>query len=148
MLKPGDAAPDFSLKDQDGRTVRLSDQKGHPVLLYFYPKADTPGCTTQACSIRDADLAGNGLIAFGVSPDEPESQKRFDSKYRLGFPLLSDPDHAVAESYGAWGERNRQGTITVGIIRSSFLIEAGKIRQAWYGVSPADTVPNALAELG
>lgn len=143
-LKTGDKAPQFALKDQEGKTVRLADYRGRKLLLYFYPRADTPGCTRQACSIRDSApaLAAAGLAAVGISPDEPGAQSKFDRKFGLGFPLLSDPDHAAAEAYGAWGEKS------MGIIRSSFLVdENGKIAAAWYKVSPEDTVPNALAAL-
>lgn len=146
QLQPGDNAPQFVLSDQNGVTVKLSDFNGKKILLYFYPKADTPGCTKQSCSIRDAlpDLAGLGIDALGISPDKPDKQKKFDGKYGLGFPLLSDPDHAVAESYGAWGEKSMYGKKYDGIIRSSFLIdETGTVIQAWYKVKPLDTVPNA-----
>ena len=142
-LGKGEKAPSFSLQDQDGKTVRLGDYKGRKLLLYFYPKADTPGCTTQACSIRDAmpDLKSLGIAVVGISPDEPKAQKKFADKYKLSFPLLSDPQHATAETYGAWGENQ-------GILRSSFLVdEAGKILQAWYKVSPANTVPLAKEAL-
>ncbi len=147
-LEVGDKAPEFALKDQAGGIVRLSDYKGRRLLLYFYPRADTPGCTTQACSIRDSapKLAAAGLAAVGISPDEPQVQSAFDRKFGLGFPLLSDPDHAIAEAYGAWGERSMYGRKSMGIIRSSFLIdENGKIAAAWYKVKPEDTVPEALA---
>jgi len=150
MLKAGDRAPDFALEDQNGEVVRLSDYKGKKLLLYFYPKADTPGCTTQACSIRDssADLTKRDVAALGISPDMPKAQKKFDDKYGLDFPLLSDPDHKVADAYGAWGEKSMYGKKYDGIIRSSFLIdEKGKVLQAWYKVSPADTVPSALEAL-
>ena len=146
-LKPGDRAPDFALQDQEGRTVRLSDYRGRKLLLYFYPKADTPGCTTQACSIRDSGdrLRDASIAAVGISPDQPSAQKRFDQKYALGFPLLSDASHAVAEAYGAWGEKNSNGRTVMGIIRTSFLIdEEGKVREAWYKVKPEDTVPNVV----
>ncbi len=151
QLKAGDPAPAFTLKDQDGRDVSLADFKARKVLLYFYPKADTPGCTAQACSIRDAmeELAEVGAVAVGISPDQPSKQKKFDDKYGLGFPLLSDPDHAVAEAYGAWGEKSMYGKSYQGIIRSSFLIdETGRILQASYKVKPQDTVPNARKTLG
>src|SRR5437879_3267475 len=110
-LQPGDPAPGFALPDQHGKTVRLSDLRGRRVVLYFYPKADTPGCTTQACSLRDArpDLERAEAVVLGISPDKPSAQARFDEKYTLGFPLLSDPDHATAEAYGAWGERSMYG---------------------------------------
>jgi len=145
-LKTGDQAPSFSLVDQNGRVVSLAEFRGTRLLLYFYPKADTPGCTRQACSARDAaeHLQESGAAAAGISPDKPDRQKKFDQKYNLGFPLLSDPDHKVAEAYGVWGEKSRQGKTYEGIIRSSFLIdEHGSILQANYGVKPEDTVPKA-----
>jgi len=149
-LKPGSSAPDFALVDQNGKTVRLGDFKGRKLLLYFYPKADTPGCTTQACSVRDsaADLTKAGVAAVGVSPDPPADQKKFDTKYSLAFPLLSDTDHKVAKAYDVWGEKTLDGKKVQGIIRSAFLIdERGKILKTFYNVSPADTVPLALAAL-
>jgi peroxiredoxin Q/BCP len=149
-LKIGDKAPSFKLKDQNGKTVQLSDFKGKKVLLYFYPKADTPGCTKQACNVRDAapDLRVEGVAPLGISPDNPEKQKKFDEKYELGFPLLSDNDHAIAKSYGVWGEKKMYGKSYEGIIRSSFLIdEKGIILDAWYKVSPADTAPNVRKAL-
>ena len=145
-LKPGDIAPNFELDDQSGKKVKLSDFTGRKLLLYFYPKANTPGCTAQACSVRDAkdDLADMGVAALGISPDPPQQQKKFDEKYDLGFPLLADTDHKVADAYGVWGEKSMYGKKYEGIIRSSFLIdEAGKISQAWYKVSPKDTAPEA-----
>jgi len=145
-LKIGDKAPSFSLKDQDGKTVSLADFKGRKLLVYFYPKADTPGCTKQACSVRDAatELAEHNVAAVGISPDTPASQKKFDGKHHLGFPLLSDPDHEAAQAYGAWGKKSMYGKTYEGIIRSSFLIdEKGKIIQVSYKVKPEDTVPNA-----
>jgi len=150
MLEPGDPAPPFSLPDQTGATVSLSDFAGRKLLLYFYPEADTPGCTTQSCAVRDAreDLASLGVDVVGVSPDQPEAQSRFDEKFALGFPLLSDPDHAVADAYGVWGEKVNHGRTYMGIVRSSFLIgEDGRIERAWYKVAPADTVPNARKAL-
>jgi len=145
-LNVGDKAPAFSLLDQEGKLVSLSDFKGRKLLLYFYPKADTPGCTKQACSIRDAskELKKLGAAAVGISPNEPSRQKKFDDKYNLGFPLLSDPDNKVAKAYGAWGEKSMYGKKYEGIIRSSFVIDGqGKILQASYKVKPLDTVPNA-----
>ncbi len=150
MLKPGDPAPAFSLLDQEGRTVTLAEHRGRKVLVYFYPEADTPGCTTQSCAVRDAraDLATLGVDVFGISPDQPSAQAKFDQKFGLGFPLLSDPDHTVAEAYGVWGEKTNHGKTYMGIIRSSFLIdEDGSVQESWYKVSPADTVPNARAAL-
>ncbi len=149
-LKTGDEAPEFDLQDQNGKGVRLSDYRGKKVLVYFYPKADTSGCTKQACSIRDAepDLTGVGVAAIGISPDKPDKQKKFDDKYGLGFPLLSDENHEVAESYGAWGEKKMYGKTYEGVIRSSFLVdENGILMGVWYKVSPADTVPNAQKAL-
>mgnify|MGYP001238749206 FL=1 len=145
-LKVGDKAPGFSLEDQDGKTVSLADFKGRKLLIYFYPKADTPGCTKQACSVRDAatELAEHNVAAVGISPDAPAGQKKFDGKYHLGFPLLCDPDHKVAQAYGAWGKKSMYGKTYEGIIRSSFLIdEKGKIVQVSYKVKPEDTVPDA-----
>jgi peroxiredoxin Q/BCP len=148
--QPGDKAPEFALPDQDGNLVRLSEFRGQKLLVYFFPKADTPGCTVQSCSVRDAreDLALLDLTAVGISPDTPDRQKRFDRKYSLGFPLLSDPDHATAEAYGVWGEKKFAGRTYMGIIRSSFLIdEDGTILHTWYRVRPEETVPNARAAL-
>ncbi|HEY6568499.1 MAG TPA: thioredoxin-dependent thiol peroxidase [Actinomycetota bacterium] len=149
-LHAGDQAPAFTLKDQAGRDVSLSDFAGRHVLVYFYPKADTPGCTTQSCAIRDAreDLSGLGVDVLGISPDEPDAQSAFDEKFTLGFPLLSDPDHAVADAWGTWGEKSMYGNTYEGIIRSSFLVAGdGTIAEAWYKVAPKMTVPNALKAL-
>jgi peroxiredoxin Q/BCP len=148
-LEPGDKAPDFSLPDQDGTVRALSEFKGRPVLVYFYPRADTPGCTTQACGLRDiAGDVGDAAI-IGISPDKPPAQKRFDTKYSLGFPLLSDPDHAVAEAYDVWREKTMYGRTSMGILRSAFLIDGkGKVQEAWYKISPKDTPTNLLAALG
>jgi peroxiredoxin Q/BCP len=151
VLEIGDVAPPFSLLDQHGRTVRLEDLRGRKVLVYFYPEADTAGCTKQSCALRDhlQDLAQVKTEVLGISPDLPDKQLAFDEKYGLGFPLLSDPDHATAEAWGAWGTKTRGGTTFEDIIRSSFIVdEEGRIEQAWYAVKPEDTVPNALAALG
>jgi peroxiredoxin Q/BCP len=150
MLKPGDPSPSFSLLDQAGETVKLSDFAGRKLLVYFYPEADTPGCTTQSCAVRDArqDLSSLGVDVVGISPDEPEAQAKFDRKFGLGFPLLADMDHAVADAFGVWGEKTNYGKTYMGIIRSSFLIgEDGRIEHAWYKVAPKDTVPKARAAL-
>ena len=149
-LKPGDPAPPFELLDQRGTPVRLEDYRGKKLLVYFYPEADTPGCTVQSCDLRDhrQDLAGIGSEVVGISPDLPDKQLAFDEKFGLGFPLLSDPDHATAEAWGAWGEKVRKGKTYVGLIRSSFLVdEEGRIQSAWSPVTPEATVPNALAAL-
>jgi thioredoxin-dependent peroxiredoxin len=149
-LEPGDQAPAFTLPDQDSRPVSLDDFKGRKLLLYFYPADDTPGCTAEACQFND------NLHAFqtaevpvvGVSPDDAASHQRFRSKFGLRFTLLSDPDHAVAERYGAWGERNRYGRTIVGILRSTFLIdEEGKIERAWYNVKADGHAAKVLEEL-
>ena len=148
MLSTGDKAPAISLADQDGHTTKLTSFKGRRVLVYFYPKADTPGCTQQACGLRDiaSDIGDTAIL--GISPDKPAAQKRFDTKYGLGFPLLSDPEHAVAEAYGVWQEKSMYGRKYMGIERSAFLIdEKGKIEQAWYKVSPKDTPTNLLKAL-
>jgi peroxiredoxin Q/BCP len=149
-LRPGDEAPTFALLDQHGERLRLEDLRGHKVLVYFYPEADTPGCTTQSCDLRDhrQELTGLSVDVLGISPDLPEAQLAFDRKYGLGFPLLSDPDHATAAAWGAWGEKVREGRTTIGLIRSSFLVgENGRIEGVWSPVKPEDTVPNALAAL-
>jgi peroxiredoxin Q/BCP len=148
MLEPGNKAPDIDLTDQAGNRVRLKDFKGQKVLVYFYPKADTPGCTKQACGLRDVAGEVGDTAILGISPDPPKRQAKFDEKYGLGFPLLADEDHAVADAYGVWGERSMYGKKYMGIIRSAFLVdEKGRIAQAWYKVSPADTATNLLAAL-
>jgi peroxiredoxin Q/BCP len=149
-LSPGDRAPSFSLRDQNGKTVKLSNYTGKKLLVYFYPKAMTSGCTKQACDIRDhrQDLAELGVAVVGISPDEPEKQREFDEKYSLGFPLLSDPDHKVAEAWGVWGERSMYGKKFEAIVRSSFLVdEKGAVTHTWYNVKPLDTAPKAQQAL-
>ena len=150
-LEPGDKAPDFTLLDQNGEPFTLSKSlKQRKVwhLIYFYPKADTPGCTAQACGLRDARADLGDTLVLGISPDKPAKQKKFDDKYDLGFPLLADEDHAVAEAYGVWTEKSMYGRTYMGILRSSFLIdEKGRIAEAWYKVSPKDTTANALRAL-
>jgi len=150
-LEARDLAPAFALSDQHGTTVRLEDFLARKVLVYFYPEADTPGCTTQSCDLRDhrQELNGIGVDVVGISPDAPDEQLAFDRKYGLGFPLLADEDHAVAEAWGVWRGRSRFGMTSEGIHRSSFLVDRdGRIARAWYGVKPAQTVPQALEALG
>ncbi len=145
MLKPGDKAPAFALPDQSGGTVKLSDYKGRPVLVFFYPKANTPGCTQQACGLRDAAVQAGETAIVGISPDAPASQAKFDEKYSLGFPLLADQDHSVADAYGVWAEKSMYGKVYMGIVRSAFLVDGrGRIAEAWYKVSPKDTAANLL----
>ena len=151
VLKPGDNAPDFTLVDQEGSPFNLGDSLGRKVrhLIYFYPKADTPGCTTQACGLRDIAGEVGDTTIIGISPDRPAAQKKFDTKYHLGFPLLSDPDHAVAEAFDVWKEKSMYGKKYMGIERSAFLIDGnGKVEQAWYRVKPKDTPTNLLKALG
>lgn len=130
----GSPAPSFTLASDSGQEVTLSDLKGSPVVLYFYPRDDTPGCTREACSFRDAsaELKRLGAVVLGVSTDDVASHVKFRDKYQLNFPLLADPDHQVAEQYGAWREKNMYGKKSMGIQRSTFLIDAdGKIAQLW-----------------
>lgn len=149
-LRKGDKAPYFSLEDQNGKIVTLDDFKGKKILLYFYPKALTSGCTTQAKEVSSARklLADMGAEAIGISPDAPEMLKKFDNKNELNFTLLSDSDHSASELYGVWAEKNMYGKLFKGIVRSAFLIDENSlIIQAWYKISPKDTVPKALQEL-
>jgi len=152
MIEPGDNAPDFALPDQDGRTVKLSDFEGQPVVVYFYPKADTPGCTTQACGVRDhqADYKAAGAVVLGVSPDPVAAVKRFHETQGLNFPLLADEDHAVAERYGVWAEKSMYGRKYMGNERTTFVIDpAGKVSSVLRKVKPAEhdeLVLKALAE--
>ncbi|MGH9133830.1 MAG: thioredoxin-dependent thiol peroxidase [Ilumatobacteraceae bacterium] len=144
----GRPAPPIDLLDQNGDPVSLASFAGRKVLVYFYPKADTPGCTTQACGLRDiSDQVGDTVI-IGISPDKPAKLKRFDEKYGLGFTLLSDEDHAIAEKYGVWVEKKSYGRTYMGVQRSAFLIdERGVVDQAWPKISPKDTATNLLAAL-
>jgi peroxiredoxin Q/BCP len=140
-LEPGDQAPDFTLPDQHGNPVKLSDLRGQTVVLYFYPKADTPGCTTQACSVRDhrSEYESAGAVVLGVSPDPVKPIAKFDEKYGLGFPLLSDEDHAVAEAYGVWVEKSMYGRKYMGNERSTFVIGPdGTISDVFRSVKPAE----------
>jgi thioredoxin-dependent peroxiredoxin len=149
-LAPGDPAPPFALTDQHGGTVRLEDFRGGKLLVYFYPQADTPGCTVQSCDVRDhrQELTGLGVDVVGISPDDPADQLAFDEKFSLGFPLLADTDHTVAEAWGTWGEKRNYGKTYMGIVRSSFLVDdEGLIERAWYNVKPEQTVPEATASL-
>lgn len=149
----GKKAPAFSLKDDQNQSVKLSELKGQPVVVYFYPKDDTPGCTREACAFRDRskELTKAGAIVLGVSPDTVESHVKFKTKYELNFPLLFDKDHKVAEKYGAWREKNMYGKKSMGIQRSTFLIDAdGKIAKIWKRVKVDghdEQVLAAIAEL-
>ena len=147
MLKQGAKAPKIELLDQNGKPWSLAAQGKKKILVYFYPKADTPGCTTQSCALRDIkpDIGRTAII--GISPDKPEKQKKFDDKYELGFPLLADTEHVVAEAFKVWKEKSMYGKKYMGIVRSAFLIQDGVILNAWYKVSPADTPANLLKAL-
>ena len=148
-LAPGDSAPTFSLSDQDGNTVDLASYAGRRVMLFFYPKANTPGCTQQACNLRDIAGQIGDVAILGMSPDSPKAQKNFDTKHGLGYPLLADTDHSVAEAYGVWKLKKNYGKEYMGIERSAFLIGAdGTIEQAWYKISPKDTPTKLLEALG
>ena len=142
-LTPGDQAPDFTLLDQHGETFALSaslDRTPTLHLVYFYPKADTPGCTTQACGLRDIAADIGETVIVGISPDKPAKLARFDEKYGLGFTLLSDPDHVTAEAYGVWGEKRMYGRTYFGVTRSAFLVDgSGVLAEAWPKISPKDT---------
>lgn len=153
MLQAGDKAPNFELPDQNGDPVKLSDLKGQTVLLYFYPRADTPGCTTQACSVRDrsGDYRAAGARVIGVSPDTVEAVKKFADKFDLDFTLLADADHAIAEAYGTWVEKSMYGKKYMGVQRATFIIDPeGKVAKVFPKVSPKthdEVVLEALAEL-
>jgi peroxiredoxin Q/BCP len=147
MLQAGDEAPDFSLESDEGETVTLSALRGRPVVFYFYPKDDTPGCTSQACSLRDSygEIAATGAELYGISPDDGDSHRSFRTKFALPFPLLSDSDQAVAEAYDVWIMKPNGN---MGILRSLFVVGAdGRLVRASYDVSPEDTTPEALAAL-
>jgi thioredoxin-dependent peroxiredoxin len=148
ILRAGDLAPSVVLPDQHGNTVNLSDFAGRRICVYFYPKADTPGCTQQSCLLRDiAGQVGDTAIV-GISSDKSAKQAKFDAKYTLGFPLLADTEHVVAEAFRVWKEKMLYGKTYMGIERSSFLIDAdGKIEQAWYKISPKDTPVKLLEAL-
>jgi thioredoxin-dependent peroxiredoxin len=150
MISPGDKAPNFTLSDQDGNEVKLSSLRGRTVVLYFYPKADTPGCTTQACGVRDhaADYDAAGAVVLGVSRDPVERIAKFDDKHSLGFRLLSDADHAVAEAYGVWVEKSMYGRKFMGMQRSTFVIDPkGKVTHVFPKVSPKTHDDLVLAAL-
>lgn len=150
-LQPGIQAPDFALKDAKGRETTLADYRGKNVIVYFYPKAATPGCTTEACDFRDnlASLQGNGYEVIGISPDAPEALAGFTGDFSLTFPLLSDKDHSVALAYGAWGEKLIDGHVTEGVVRSTVALNAnGKVIFAKYYVDSAGHVAALRKELG
>jgi peroxiredoxin Q/BCP len=153
MIEAGTTAPDFTLPDQDGDDVSLSDFRGRPVVLYFYPKADTPGCTTQACGIRDhrADYEAAGAVVLGVSPDSVADVKKFADKQSLNFRLLADADHAVCDTYGVWGEKSMYGRTYMGAQRATFIIDPdGAVATVFPKVSPKthdEVVLKALGEL-
>jgi peroxiredoxin Q/BCP len=148
MLTPGRIAPSISLLDQHGDTVTLRTYRGRRVLVFFYPKANTPGCTQQACGLRDVISEVGDTAIIGISPDKSAAQKKFDDKYELGFPLLADTEHAVAEAYGVWKEKSMYGKQYMGIERSAFLVGAdGKLEQVWYKISPKDTPVKLLEAL-
>jgi peroxiredoxin Q/BCP len=150
VIEAGDTAPDFELPDQDGRPVRLSGFRGQPVVLYFYPRADTPGCTTQACGVRDhlPDYEGAGAVVLGVSPDPVSAVKRFHDKQSLNFTLLADEDHSVADTYGVWGEKSMYGKTYWGVRRATFIVDAdGNVAHVIPKVSPKTHDEQALAAL-
>jgi peroxiredoxin Q/BCP len=149
-IEEGATAPDFTLKADDGKEVRLSALRGKPVVVYFYPKDDTPGCTKEACAFRDrsSEITAKGAVILGVSPDDVASHGKFRDKYTLNFPLLADTDHKVADTYGAWREKNLYGKKSMGIQRSTFLIDpAGKVRKVWKKVSVDGHDEQVLAAL-
>ena len=146
-IEEGKPAPKFTLKDATGKSVALADLKGKDVVVYFYPKDDTPGCTKQACGFRDAwsELQDAGIVVLGVSPDEAASHQKFTAKYKLPFTLLSDPSHAMMESYGAWGEKVLYGKRSLGVIRSTVWIgKDGTVRKHWKRVSKPENHAQAV----
>jgi thioredoxin-dependent peroxiredoxin len=150
-LEPGDKAPDFTLPDTTGKTVSLSDFRGRRVVVYFYPAAMTPGCTTEACDFRDnlASLAAAGVTVLGISPDKPDKLVEFAAREHLNFPLLSDPSRTVLEAYGAWGEKQQYGRTVIGVIRSTFVVDAdGTVEKAMYNVKATGHVAKLRKELG
>jgi peroxiredoxin Q/BCP len=150
LPEPGQGAPDFELSDQDGRPLKLSDFRGAPVVVYFYPKADTPGCTTQACGVRDhhADYAAAGAVVLGISPDPVAKVKKFHEKFSLDFALLADEDHAVAEDYGVWVEKSMYGRKYLGNERTTFIIDSdGLVAEVLRKVKPAEHDERVLAAL-
>ena len=150
VAREGSPAPDFELTSDSGDQVRLSSLKGSPVVLYFYPKDDTPGCTTQACGIRDAfaEFRARGAVVLGVSPDSEASHRRFKEKYDLPFTLLADPEHEVAEQYGVWVEKQRDGKTSMGIERSTFVVDAdGNVAKVMRRVDPQTHADDVLAAL-
>ena len=150
-LSPGDPAPEFSLPDADGKTVSLADYRGRKVIIYFYPAAMTPGCTTQACDFRDSldSLHGAGYAVLGISPDPPAKLAKFRERDHVTFPLLSDSDRAVLDAYGAWGEKTMYGKKVTGVIRSTFVVdEEGSVESAQYNVKASGHVAKLRRELG
>ena len=148
MITPGTRAPAFSLLNQHGATVTSASLAGRRFLLFFYPKASTPGCTQQACGLRDVVGQVGDTVIVGVSPDKPAAQKKFDEKYSLGYDLLADTEHELAEAYGVWKLKKNYGKEYMGIERSAFLVGAdGKVEQAWYKISPKDTPLKLLEAL-
>jgi peroxiredoxin Q/BCP len=150
VIEEGKPAPDFELESDSGETVKLSDFRGRSVVLYFYPKDDTPGCTTEACEFRDAYdvFRERGAEILGVSPDDVGSHGKFKTKYELPFTLLADPEHEVAEKYGVWGERSSYGKTSMGITRSTFIIDPdGNVARAMLGIKPAGHASEVLGSL-
>jgi thioredoxin-dependent peroxiredoxin len=150
VVAEGSPAPDFELTTDSGDRVKLSDLRGKPVVVYFYPRDDTPGCTTQACGIRDAyaEFVRADAVVFGISPDDERSHQKFKDKYELPFTLLADPDHAVAERYGVWGEKSYMGRKYLGVNRSTFVIDRdGNVRRVMHDVKPAGHADDVLGVL-